>query len=44
MKMGMTIDKCVEMLIAKEKCMKRETSGTDTDCNDHNCDQLPTTD
>lgn len=34
----MTIDKCVNMLMAKEKCMERETSGTDTDCNFHNCD------
>ena len=36
--MGMTIDDCIKMLIAKEKCMKRETSGIDTDCNLHNCD------
>ena len=36
--MGMTIDDCIKMLIAKEKCMERETSGTDTDCNFHNCD------
>ena len=35
--MGMTIDDCIKMLIAKEKCMKRETSGIDTDCNSHNC-------
>lgn len=35
--MGMTIDDCIKMLIAKEKCMKRETSGIDTDCNLHNC-------
>lgn len=34
----MTIDKCANMLMAKEKCMERETSGTDTDCNFHNCD------
>ena len=34
----MTIDDCIKMLIAKEKCMKRETSGIDTDCNLHNCD------
>ena len=37
--MGMTIDDCTKMLIAKEKCMSRETSGTDTDCNLHNCDE-----
>ena len=36
--MGMMIDDCIKMLIAKEKCMKRETSGIDTDCNSHNCD------
>ena len=36
--MGMTIDDCIKMLIAKEKCMERETGGTDTDCNFHNCD------
>lgn len=36
--MGMTIDDCTKMLIAKEKCMSRETSGIDTDCNSHNCD------
>jgi len=39
--MGMTIDDCTKMLIAKEKCMKRETSGTDTDCNSHKCDNCP---
>lgn len=33
----MTIDDCIKILIAKEKCMKRETSGTDTECNLHNC-------
>ena len=26
------------MLIAKEQCVERETSGIDTDCNNHNCD------
>lgn len=36
--MGMTIDKCANMLKAKEKCIERETSGTDIDCNLHNCD------
>ena len=36
--MGMTIEDCTKMLIAKEKCMERETSGIDTECNLHNCD------
>ena len=36
--MGMTIDDCIKILIAKEKCMSRETSGIDTECNLHNCD------
>ena len=36
--MGMSIDDCTKMLIAKEKCMERETSGIDTECNLHNCD------
>lgn len=36
--MGMMIDTCANMLMAKEKCMERETIGTDTDCNYHNCD------
>ena len=36
--MGMSIEDCTKMLIAKEKCMERETSGTDADCNLHNCD------
>jgi len=35
--MGMTIEECTKMLTAKEKCLERETSGTDTDCNYHNC-------
>lgn len=35
--MGMTIEDCTKMLIAKEKCVERETSGTDTDCSYHNC-------
>lgn len=37
--MRVTIDDCIKKLIAKEKCMERETSGTDTDCNSHNCDE-----
>lgn len=36
--MGMTIKDCTKMLIAKEKCMERDTSGTDTECNSFNCD------
>lgn len=36
--MGMTIDDCIKMLIAKEKCMERETRGIETDCYLHNCD------
>ena len=36
--MGMTIDKCTNMLTAKENCIEHETSGIDTDCNAHNCD------
>lgn len=36
--MGMSIEDCAKILIAKEKCMSRETSGIDTDCNLHNCD------
>lgn len=36
--MEMTIEDCTKILIAKKKCMERETSGTDTDCNLHNCD------
>ncbi len=35
--MGMTIDDCIKALTAKEKCMERETSGIDTECNSHNC-------
>ena len=37
--MGMTLEDCTKMLIAKEKCIERETSGRDTDCNFHNCDE-----
>lgn len=36
--MGMTIDKCTNMLTAKENCIEHETSGIDIDCNAHNCD------
>lgn len=38
MKMRITIDKCINMLIAKEKCIMHKTSGIDTDCNSNNCD------
>lgn len=34
----MSIENCINKLIAKEKCMSRETSGIDADCNLHNCD------
>lgn len=34
----MTIEDCTKMLIAKEKCMERDTSGTDTECNSYKCD------
>jgi hypothetical protein len=34
----MTIENCTKILIAKEKCMERETSGIDAECNLHNCD------
>ena len=37
--MKMSIEDCTKILIAKEKCMERETSGRDTDCNFHNCDE-----
>ena len=32
-----SIDDCIKRLMAKEKCMERETSGIDTECNSHNC-------
>lgn len=35
----MSIEDCAKILMAKEKCMERETSGTDTNCNLHNCDE-----
>lgn len=28
----------IKMLTAKIECMQRETSGTDIECNSHNCD------
>lgn len=36
--MERSIDDCIKMLIAKEKCIERVTSGTDTDCNLNKCD------
>lgn len=37
----MTIDKCNNMLMAKEKCIMHDTSGIDPYCNSHNCDDCP---
>lgn len=34
----MTNEEAAKMLIAKVECMKRETSGIDSDCNDRHCD------
>lgn len=34
----MTINEATKMLEAKKKCLERETSGIDADCNNHNCD------
>ena len=36
--MELSIEDCAKILIAKEKCMERETSGTDSNCNWHICD------
>ena len=35
----MTIDEAIKKLTAKSECMRRETSGTDDDCNYRNCDE-----
>ena len=35
----MTNDQAKKMLKAKLECLKRETSGTDFDCNNSNCDE-----
>lgn len=35
----MTIEEAKKMLKAKLECLKRETSGTDIDCNHRNCDE-----
>ena len=37
----MTNEQAKKMLIAKLECLKRETSGTDFDCNNSNCDECP---
>lgn len=35
----MTNEQAKKMLKAKLECLKRETSGTDFDCNNNNCDE-----
>lgn len=35
----MTSEEAKKMLKAKLECLKRETSGTDIDCNSRNCDE-----
>ena len=35
----MTNEQATKMLKAKLECLKRETSGTDFDCNNSNCDE-----
>ena len=35
----MTNEEAKKMLKAKLQCLKRETSGTDIDCNYRNCDE-----
>lgn len=37
----MTNEQAKKMLKAKLECLKRETSGTDFDCNTSNCDECP---
>ena len=37
----MTNEQAKKMLKAKLECLKRETSGTDFDCNNNNCDECP---
>ena len=37
----MTNEQATNMLKAKLECLKRETSGTDFDCNNSNCDECP---
>lgn len=35
----MTVKETIKKLKAKIKCMQRETSGIDSQCNNHNCDE-----
>lgn len=35
----MTYNEAKKLLLAKLTCMIRETSGTYSDCNNHNCDE-----
>ena len=37
----MNREEAKKMLKAKLECLKRETSGTDFDCNNRNCDECP---
>ena len=37
----MTNEQAKKKLKAKLECLKRETSGTDFDCNNSNCDECP---
>ena len=37
----MTNEQAKKMLKAKLECLKRETSGTNFDCNNSNCDECP---
>lgn len=37
----MTNEQAKKMIRAKLECLKRETSGTDFDCNNSNCDECP---
>lgn len=37
----MTNEEAIKMLKAKRYCMELETSGTEEDCNEQNCDNCP---
>ena len=37
--MSITPEEAIKILTAKAECMRRETSGTDLDCNYRNCDE-----
>ena len=37
----MTNEQAKKMIKAKLKCLKRETSGTDFECNNGHCDECP---